>query len=439
MTEIYATELTTLFLDLNSYFASVEQQVNPNLRGKPVIVVPTDTDATCAIAASYEAKRFGIKTNTPVYEALSRCPDLKIVVAHHDLYVDFHEKIMTEINQYAPIKKICSIDEAACEIPHHYREVSLAKALAQQIKIAIWKNVGEAINCSIGLASNNLLAKIASDMNKPDGLTVLMPDQIPESIYHLKLRDFPGIGLGMERRFYLKGVFDIKRFCQLSPKQARKIWGSVTGERYWYQLRGMEMAPLKTKRTTVGHSHVLAPILRYPDKARLVARRLTIKAASRLRRMDYYAGRIYLSVRFVDRSKWQGERSLTYVKDNFSLLENMSHLWTIMQEETPYFKNQRIKKVSVGFSSLKKKSHVTHDMFSIPANEIKKYETISDSVDKINKKYGRDSVFIGALPDMKKNRFKKNVTQKHRVDSMGKYSGVKIAFSRIPDREEFYE
>ena len=96
------SELRWLFLDLNSYFASVEQQENPALRGKPVAVVPMMADSTCAIAASYEAKAYGVKTGTPVYEAKKMCPGLKLVLARHDVYVDYHHRIFEEVIKHTP-------------------------------------------------------------------------------------------------------------------------------------------------------------------------------------------------------------------------------------------------------------------------------------------------------------------------------------------------
>ena len=98
--------LKWLFLDLNSYFASVEQQLNPELRGRPVAVTPVMADTTCAIAASYEAKAFGVKTGTPIYQARQLCPDLRLVVARHDLYVRFHHRIVEEIGDHIPITKV---------------------------------------------------------------------------------------------------------------------------------------------------------------------------------------------------------------------------------------------------------------------------------------------------------------------------------------------
>ena len=108
--------LKWLFLDLNSYFASVEQQDRPALRGKSVAVVPMMTDSTCAIAASYEAKAFGITTGTMIYEAKKMCPELICVKARHEVYVDYHHQIFQELQNHLPITMVCSIDEVACQL-----------------------------------------------------------------------------------------------------------------------------------------------------------------------------------------------------------------------------------------------------------------------------------------------------------------------------------
>src|ERR1700677_4154308 len=108
--------LRWLYIDFNSYFASVEQQLRPELRGKPIAIVAVDTDSTSAIAASYEAKAFGIKTGTPIHEAKKLCPDIKIVVARHEHYVDFHHQIQEEVENHIPITMVCSIDEVASRL-----------------------------------------------------------------------------------------------------------------------------------------------------------------------------------------------------------------------------------------------------------------------------------------------------------------------------------
>ena len=108
--------LNWLYLDVNSYFASVEQQLQPKLQNKPVAIVPTMTDATCAIAASYEAKAYGVKTGTMIYEAKKLCPEIICVQANHENYVMYHHKILAEIDKYIPIEIISSIDEVACKL-----------------------------------------------------------------------------------------------------------------------------------------------------------------------------------------------------------------------------------------------------------------------------------------------------------------------------------
>lgn len=108
-----SSTLRWLYVDFNSYFASVEQQLNPSLRGRPVAVVPVETDYTSAIAASYEAKAFGIRTGTPIHEARQMCPELICVLGQHDKYIEFHEKILKEIDNHIPVSAVCSINEVA--------------------------------------------------------------------------------------------------------------------------------------------------------------------------------------------------------------------------------------------------------------------------------------------------------------------------------------
>ena len=108
--------LRWLYVDFNSYFASVEQQMNPALRGKPVAVVPVETDSTCAIAASYEAKAYGVKTGTPIYEARKMCPGLICVLGRHQHYVAYHDRLVKEVDRHIQVTAVCSIDEMACRL-----------------------------------------------------------------------------------------------------------------------------------------------------------------------------------------------------------------------------------------------------------------------------------------------------------------------------------
>jgi DNA polymerase-4 len=153
-----------LFLDLNAFFASCEQQDNPALRGQPIIVVQTLTSSACAIAASYEAKRLGITTGTLVREAKRICPAVIPVQARHRLYTEYHERMLAAVDTCVPVEKVMSIDEVACRLTGDQRQVPIARALAMKLKQALREQVGECLTCSIGIAPNVFLGKVGSDL-----------------------------------------------------------------------------------------------------------------------------------------------------------------------------------------------------------------------------------------------------------------------------------
>jgi DNA polymerase-4 len=198
-----------LFPDLNAFFASCEQQENPALRDKPVIVVRTPTDSAVAIAASYTAKGFGIKTGTLVREARQLCPDVITVQANHRLYTDYHDRILKAVDTCIPVEKVCSIDEMACRLMGTERQVPVARALALKIKQALREQLGECLTCSIGIAPNVFLGKVGSDLQKPDGLTVITKDNLPDVLLGPELRDIYGIGERMEPRLHRAGILTV--------------------------------------------------------------------------------------------------------------------------------------------------------------------------------------------------------------------------------------
>ncbi len=195
--------LKWLYLDFNSYFATIEQQVKPGLRNKPIVIVPSITDYTCAIAASYEAKKLGIKTGTMIYQAKKLCPKLICIKADHEKYIYYHHKLIREINKYIPIEQVCSIDEVACKLLGKECDPKTIIYKAIDIKKGIQRNVGDYISCSIGISSNKFLAKTASNLKKPNGLKIISTKKILERINHLKLSDLTRIGKRMETKLFL--------------------------------------------------------------------------------------------------------------------------------------------------------------------------------------------------------------------------------------------
>lgn len=413
-----------LYIDFNSYFASVEQQLNPQLRGKPIAVVAVMTDATSAIAASYEAKAYGIKTGTPIWEAKAKCPELICVLGRHEAYVEFHARAIAEVERHIPVSKVCSIDEIACRLMSNENSHERASAIAARIKHGLAERVGAYVKCSIGIAPNRYLAKVATDMQKPDGLTFLNAEELPHKLYTLALRDLPGIGPNMEKRINARGVWDVKSLCALDIRQMRALWGGIWGERMWYELRGVELPDIETTRSSVGHSHVLSPELRTPEKARYVARRLTLKAASRLRRLGYEARAMTFSMRIEDGPRLGAEAQCVAASDSLTFLHLLDAMWAQLMQHAG--RGIRIKKLSVTLMQLTPMGSTQQDLFAPLSTQESlrraKAERMSKALDTLNQRFGRDTVALGMLPGEGRS-----------------FSGTKIAFTRIPDAKEFLE
>jgi len=418
--------LRWLFIDLNSYFASVEQQMRPELRGRPVVVRPAPSEHTCAIAASYEARPFGVRTGTRISEARLACPDLAVVEARPDVYVTVHKQIMAEIERFLPIWKICSIDEAACELMGPQRLEANAVALAKTLQAGIRRNVGECLRSSVGLAPSRLLAKTACGMMKPDGLTVLGADTLPGRLLDLPLRAFPGIGDRMEGRLNAAGVCTTEQFWTLGAREARALWGGIEGERLWRGLHGQDsVEPAQGPPASISHGHVLAGALRSPDRARVVARRLVVKCGARLRRMGMVGSGLSL---FVDleqdlrrqRHKSALERRFTSTSDTFVLLKSLDAMW---RDLMPDLGQKRVRYVGVAVWRLCPAGTVAPDLFgwTAEAQQNPRSMSLSRALDTLNARFGKDTVSIGPNP------------------GLPDFVGAKIAFNRIPEDAEFRE
>jgi DNA polymerase IV len=411
--------LDWLFLDLNAYFASVEQQRNPRLRGRPVIVTPMDSDATCAIAASYEAKRFGIKTGTKVYEAKRMCPGLICVPARHDVYVEYHHRVVNEVERHLHVTRVESIDEVACELMGAERLTENAVALAKKIQTDILKNVGVCMRSSIGLAPSALLAKVASDMKKPMGLTVLGADALPGAIEGLGLSDLAGIGKNMRLRLNLAGIFDVASFWALSPSQAKAVWGGIQGERFWYALHGIDPPDIAPRTQSIGHSHVLGPDLRNVEAAHAVARKLAARAASRMRRAGFKTGKLTLWLKTADWSKRETALRISHTADSFAILQAAEEMWRNL---IGAHERLAVRHVGIVLADLIEAAAISPDLFGWrpDMNEREDRLKLSEAIDRLNQRYGRDAVAIGPQPRC-----------------VSPYMGAKVAFNRIPEAKDF--
>jgi DNA polymerase-4 len=382
--------LTTLFVDMNAYFASVEQQHRPALRGRPVAVVPVMADTTCCIAASYEAKQYGIRTGTQVGQAKALCPALVIVEARHDLYVRVHHEIADAVESCTHVDAVHSIDEMSCRLLGLQREPSAALDLARRIKQTLRQRVGEYLRCSIGLGPNRLLAKIAADMQKPDGLVTLASEDLPHKLYGLALTDLPGIGRRMAARLNHRGIHTVQRLCECSEADFQSIWQSVVGRRWWQLLRGDDVPDIPTSRRTVGHSHVLPPKLRNEKDARAVLVRLIHKAAARLRSIGYWAKRMSVQVRCLPAGRWHDQAFLGLCQDTVTVVEAFSRLWNRRRL------SGRPLQVAVTLFDLVADPEATPSLFAGERQRVQ----LSHIMDALNNKYGANTVHLAAMHEV---------------------------------------
>ena len=418
--------LRWLFLDLNSYFASVEQELVPSLRGRPVAVVPVVADTTCCIAASYEAKAFGVKTGTQVGEAKRMCPGIKLVEARHELYVEYHNKIVDAVEQVVPVASVMSIDEMACRLIGREQPLLAALDLAQRVKLKIRDTVGATLRCSVGLAPNRYLSKVASDMEKPDGLVALTPDILEAALLRLTPRDLPGIGPRMEKRLQQAGIRTMQQLWALDREGMNQLWGGMGGEKLWHWLRGEDFEDAELEHAkSISHSHVLAPELRTRDGAYAVVSKLLHKAAMRLRTANLWASNLRLSVKFavpkdisarqhysgIPQLGWSESAPLVECQDNQTLIEGLRKLWTAMPAGRNYTKPFYI---GVSLNNLVPDQLHTLNLFAGLDVEARR-TSLARTMDSINKKHGTTKLFFASMLPA------------------GTAAPTRIAFTSIPD------
>lgn len=412
-----------LYLDFDGFFASVEQQADKRLRGRPVGVVPFEgTDRTCVIACSREAKALGVKNVMNVAEARQKCPDIVLVPQKPDLYRRAHNTLLAEIEGVIPIDAVKSIDELTCRLDEAGRDDPVA--LAHRLKTTLAKNVGQQITCSVGFAANRQLAKMACKAGKRsgapygDGIMIWRPEDMPVPLIALPLSDVPGIGPRMERRLTRSRVYSMADLYELQPKHMRKLWNSVTGERLWYALHGYDIQAEASERGMFGHGRVLPPDSRTLPAAYEICRLLLIKAARRLRRGGYYCNGVmlWLSLRG---GEWSDHIKLPVVNDDQAVLAGLARLWERLKRKHP--RGAQVFRVGVTLTELSRADQRQLDMLLNDDAVRQKWERASSAVDNLNVRYGRTVMSLGTWKP-----------------PAGGNVGGKISYTRIPTAEDFW-
>lgn len=356
-------------------------------------------------------------------------PDMIFVVARPDAYVRLHKRILGIIETIVPIHQVRSIDEVVCHLlPSEARQ---GRTLGLRIKAALAAHFNDGLTCSIGMAPTELLAKVAAEMDKPDGLVLLSTADLPQQLQHLPLRDLPGVSGGMEERLARAGITDFTALWHTAPKQARAIWRSVEGERFWSELHGIHADRQETQKRMFGHSRVLLREWQTPDNLCSCAQQLLLSAGRRLRRSGYKATRLTLDfrgARYRDRSgrrsdvqRWSWEGGCLPARDDRTFLKLLNEGLGIAARERGFTPAA----VSVMLHGLTCEDQMTGDLFGDHADSLDKtqrdqWEKVSDLVDALRSEHGAKAMSLGAHEDVR-----------------GGYLGAKIAFGRIPDKEDF--
>ncbi|MGF1485170.1 MAG: DNA polymerase [Opitutales bacterium] len=401
--------LRSLFIDFDAYFASCEQHLQPELRGRSVGVAPVQSPGGSCIAASYEARAHGIKVGTRVAEARERCPGIAIVPSRPELYVKLHHEVKRIIDSCMYVEKVFSIDEMTCPLTGRWRQPDQALKLARQIKARL-AAFGPALKASIGLAPNTWLAKVATEMRKPNGLVLLQEADLPHALEGLALKDLPMIAEGMRRRLACQNVHTIRQLYELPIERMRAIWGGIDGERFWGWLHGKEVPPVETRRQHMGHSRVLPPDRRNPAGVRATLFRLLQRAAIRLRAEGYYAGCLNFQIRFYNGHEWADKMTLAHTRETPAFIEALRTLWervpAVLWGATP-------QSCSIILCDLEPAANHTPSLFQ---RAEKRDEALASALDNVTRRFGQKSLYFGCAHG-----------------GFDEATAVRIAFNRIPN------
>ncbi len=382
-----------LHIDMDAYFASVEQLDNPDLAGKCVIVGGLSGRSVVS-AASYEARKFGIHSAMPMYQARQKCPHGIFIRPRMDRYKALSRKIMSLLKDFSPCVEPVSIDEAYVDI------IGCEKLLGEPREIAfrIKQKIKESFNltCSVGIGANKFIAKIASDMNKPDGLTLILPDQTRQFIENLPVHKVPGVGKTRHRQLEDMGIKTLGDVRKYPEKMILKKLGKF-GQRLLELSSGTDDSPVTpiSRRKSVSTEETLPQDI---DDKKLLGNYLLMQSESvarELRKKNLRAKTITLKIKHADFK--QATRSITLpapTQSSETVYKTASKLLRSYRIIT------KVRLIGVGASSLVSASvPVQMDIFENAKKRSNNWEKVDRAVDTITHKFGKDFIKRGTLSD----------------------------------------
>jgi DNA polymerase-4 len=369
-----------MHIDLNSCFATIEQQANPFLRGKPIAVAAFTSPGGCILAASVEAKKLGIKTGMRVRDGHAIYPKLIVLSPDPWKYRNVHLKLRKLISDYTSDFSPKSIDEFVLNMEGYLKLGSGSmKHVASEIKRRIKNEIGEWLTVSIGIAPNRYLAKIAAGLHKPDGLDEINKENFLSIYSKLKLTDLTGIKERNATRLNRMGIYSVLDFYEAPIWRLKAAFHSITGL-YWHtRLSGYEVDNVEFGRRSYGNSVALGRNLSKIEELSPILARLTEKMCSRLRGAGYRAAGIHLMLAFKNGSWWHRGRLLPQAY--FDSGDLYKAAFRLLMEANP---GSPVLNIAVSCFGLSRDDSLQLNFFE----DIGKKQNLTLAVDDINEKWG---------------------------------------------------
>jgi len=385
-----------MHIDLNSCFATVEQQVNPHLRGRPVAIAAYITPGGCILSPSIEAKKLGIKTGMRVREAREIFPHIVVRDPDPMLVRDIHSRFRKICLDYSPSVIPKSIDEVIIDFTglNGYLKKSLIE-IGTEIKKRFRREIGDWISCSIGIGTNRFLAKTGSSLHKPDGLDVINHKNLKDIYSRLTLVDLNGINIGYEARLNRVGIFTPLDFLAAADVLLRKqVFGGIVGH-YWYlRLRGYEVDDYSNRRRSFGQDYALPQRTNNKEELKKIIMKLCEKMGRRLRKSGQVAYGIHIALLYEGWSNWHKGKKFTHP---LYTTQELYQKAVFVFSQSP--SKNKVAKIAVSCYELKEVASVPQTLFQTDADKKRK---LSDAVDAINDLYGEYVITPALMMNMDK-------------------------------------
>ena len=385
-----------LHIDLNAFFASCEIRLRPDLEKKPVVISgPKSSKRGVVTTANYVARTYGVQSAMPLGQAQKKCPQLVVLPANIDLYRRVSKEFLALLGQYSPLIEPASIDEAYVDVTHHFPKVE-PLALAQEIQNRIYQELK--IGSSIGVAPNKFLAKMASDMKKPNGLTILRKRDIPQLLWPLSIEQMHGIGKVSAPKLKQLGIHTIGDLATTDKEQMIKQLLGPHALEWVDKANGEDNRPVDPDRykkpSTIGHSTTFPKDYCFEEEIKTQLKKMCLKTANRLIYQRVYAKTITMQLKYFDFKQTSRSKSIEVP------CQTTEMLYQVVEELfDEYWSGEPLRLVGVSTSNLVNNNKTLQQLNLFNYQSFETEAKIKQTVTQIKKKYGADSIQKGAKKD----------------------------------------